>query len=101
MFRYTRITIIVPKHFSSKKKGYEKRRKYEYFSTFAEKHGALCKPCPHPVLNFRVEKPRKNVYFRNQGPVARVWGVFSPRNAPLPSSVAKVGPGPPELRCGS
>ena len=101
MFIYTRITILVPRLFGASKKGCEKRRKYVLFSTFAEKHGTVCKRGPPPTLNFRLEKRRKNEYFRNQGPVARVWGVSAPRNAPLPSFVAKVEPGPPQLRCGS
>ena len=35
---------------------------------------------PTPVLSFRVEKRRKNVYFRNQGAVARVSSTCCPRN---------------------
>ena len=46
MFIYTRITILVPRVFSSPKFGCKKRRKYVYFSTFAEKHGAMCKRSP-------------------------------------------------------
>ena len=54
-----------------------------------------------PTLNFRCGNRRKNAYFRNQGPVARVWRLFSSRNVPLPSSVDKNEPDPPESLCGS
>ena len=62
MFIYIRITILIPKAFSSSKFGCKKRRKYEYFSTFAEKTVTAWKP-PPPTLTFRHGKRRKNVYF--------------------------------------
>ena len=76
MFVYTRITILVPKDLGGLQKGCEKQRKYVYVLTVAEKHGAGCGPSPPPTLNLRIGKRRKHVYFRNQTPVARIWGVF-------------------------